>query len=671
MANEGHSNAAPARIRLGMVGGGQGAFIGGVHRIASRIDDHFELVAGALSSDPDRAKASGAELGLADDRSYGTYLDMAKREARLKNGIEAVSIVTPNNMHFPVAREFLKRGIHVICDKPLTSNLADAKKLAALVEKTGTVFVLTHNYTGYPMVRQARQMIASGELGSIRVIQAEYPQDWLSADLETTGQKQAAWRTDPAQAGAGGSTGDIGTHAYNLACFITGLGVEELSADLSTFVGGRQLDDNAHVMLRFSGGARGMLWSSQVAPGNENALAIRIYGSKGGLEWKQEDPNYLWFTPLGEPKRLITRAGAGSGDGAGRVTRIPPRPSGRLSGGLRQHLHRGRALHSSRAGRQQSGSRNDFSNRSGWRQRRCVRRCLCPLQRPKRCMDQTGLGMQASRPLCETSIPPDWCKNSGRFRSVSFGRLFAVGFESLPNVRHLGIVEDHRRAQLAGGEILSAQGLDLDGQTKRRSQIHAKTDHAMIGQKTGGTPFQRGQHVVRQFRRAERCVVRTSKRITARRRHHVVERGNILSQAGKRRRMRRVRVNDSLGLVPRRINVEMHAPFGRWQEVSPVPSLQIHIDDMHLFHLIVGNSRGCDDKPVAGSGANITGRALIEPRFVHLHAGRNDVPFQRWLAMRFHESATAPVLGHSAVMSTLTTMTSAIVSRNKRRKEPE
>ena len=351
MASQASDKAAPVRIRLGMVGGGQGAFIGGVHRIASRIDDHFELVAGALSSGPDRAKASGAELGLADDRNYGSYLDMAKREARLKNGIEAVAIVTPNNMHFPVAREFLKRGIHVICDKPLTSKLADAKKLAALVEKTGAVFVLTHNYTGYPMVRHARQMIANGELGDIRVVQAEYPQDWLSQDIESTGQKQASWRTDPAQAGAGGSTGDIGTHAYNLACFITGLDVEELSADLSSFVDGRQLDDNAHVMLRYSGGARGMLWSSQVAPGNENALAIRIYGSKGGLEWRQEDPNYLWYTPLGEPKRLITRAGAGSGDDAGRVTRIPPgHPEGYLEGFANIYTEGASAIRAAKAG---------------------------------------------------------------------------------------------------------------------------------------------------------------------------------------------------------------------------------------------------------------------------------------------------------------------------------
>ena len=333
------------RIRLGMVGGGQGAFIGAVHRIASRMDDQFELVAGALSSDPDRAKASAAELGIADDRSYPSYQDMAKREARLKQGIEAVSIVTPNNLHFPVAREFLKRGIHVICDKPLTSSLRDARRLAELVEKSGAVFVLTHNYTGYPMIRHARRMVLDGELGSVRVIQAEYPQDWLSGDLESTGQKQASWRVDPAQAGPGGSTGDIGTHAFNLACFVSCLEVEEVAADLTTFVEGRQLDDNAHVMMRFSGGARGMIWSSQVAPGNENALRLRVYGSRGGLEWSQQDPNYLWHTPLGEPKRLITRGGAGAGEDAARVTRVPPgHPEGYLEGFANIYAEAARAI---------------------------------------------------------------------------------------------------------------------------------------------------------------------------------------------------------------------------------------------------------------------------------------------------------------------------------------
>ncbi|MBK0022237.1 Gfo/Idh/MocA family oxidoreductase [Brucella pseudogrignonensis] len=314
---------ANPRIRLGMVGGGAGAFIGGVHRMASRLDNRFELVAGALSSSPDKAQASGRELGLAEDRIYSSYKDMAIREARLKNGIEAVAIVTPNHVHYDAAKEFLRRGIHVICDKPLTSTLADAKKLKKVADESGALFVLTHNYTGYPMVRQAREMIANGTLGDLRVVQVEYAQDWLTEAVEETGAKGAVWRTDPAQSGLGGATGDIGTHAFNLASFVTGLTLESLAADLDSFVPGRRLDDNAHVMLRFAGGAKGMLWCSQVAPGNENALRLRVYGTKGGIEWAQEDPNRLWFTPFGEQKRLITRGGAGVGDAATRVTRIP------------------------------------------------------------------------------------------------------------------------------------------------------------------------------------------------------------------------------------------------------------------------------------------------------------------------------------------------------------
>ena len=324
----GRNETLTGRIRLGMVGGGNDAFIGGVHRIAARLDDHYELVAGALSSTPERARASGEALGLA--RIYDDFKSMAIREARRKDGIEAVSIVTPNHMHYLVAREFLKRGIHVICDKPLTSTLTDARKLVRAAEDSDALFILTHNYTGYPMVRQAREMVAAGQIGKIRVVQVEYPQDWLTVE-ETF--KQAEWRTDPARSGAGGSTGDIGTHAFNLACFITGLTVESLAADLQAFVPGRQVDDNAHVMLRFEGGARVMLWSSQVAPGNENALKIRVYGETGGLEWAQEDPNYLWHTPFGEPKRLITRNGAGAGDAAARMSRIPPgHPEGYLEG---------------------------------------------------------------------------------------------------------------------------------------------------------------------------------------------------------------------------------------------------------------------------------------------------------------------------------------------------
>ncbi|MDO9306483.1 MAG: Gfo/Idh/MocA family oxidoreductase [Mesorhizobium sp.] len=339
-------------IRLGMVGGGQGAFIGGVHRIAARIDGEFQLVAGALSSSPEKAKASAAELGLDPARSYGSFAEMAKAEAKRADGIEAVSIVTPNHMHWPAAKAFLEAGIHVICDKPLTSNLADAKKLAALVEKSGKVFVLTHNYTGYPMIRHAREMVQKGQLGEIRVIQAEYPQDWLTTKVEDTGAKQAVWRTDPKQSGAGGATGDIGTHAYNLARFVSGLELDSLSADLNAFVKGRLLDDNAHVMLRFKGGAKGMLWASQVAPGNENALKLRVYGTRGGIEWSQEQPNHLWYTPFGEPKQLITRAGAGAGPAAARVSRVPSgHPEGYLEGFANIYTEVARAIKAKRAGK--------------------------------------------------------------------------------------------------------------------------------------------------------------------------------------------------------------------------------------------------------------------------------------------------------------------------------
>ena len=335
-----------SRIRLGMVGGGNDAFIGGVHRIAARIDGHFDLVAGALSSTPEKSRASGEALGLS--RIYDDFRSMAIREARLKNGIEAVSIVTPNHVHFAAAREFLKRGIHVICDKPMTSTLPDAKKLVKLAEASDAIFVLTHNYTGYPMVRQAREMIARGDIGKIRVVQVEYPQDWLSVEQDF---KQAEWRADPARSGAGGSTGDIGTHAFNLACFVSGLEVESLAADIQAFVPGRQVDDNAHVMLRFEGGARGMLWASQVAPGNENALRIRVYGETGGLEWAQEDPNYLWHTPFGEPKRLITRNGAGSGEASVRMSRIPGgHPEGYLEGFANIYSEAAAAIIAARAG---------------------------------------------------------------------------------------------------------------------------------------------------------------------------------------------------------------------------------------------------------------------------------------------------------------------------------
>ncbi len=343
-----HVARAP-RIRLGMVGGGRGAFIGAVHRIAARLDDQYELVAGAFSSDPEKSAASAADLGVA--RSYGSYAEMAQKEARRKDGIEAVAIVTPNHMHAPVAVEFLKRGIHVICDKPLTATLPEAKKLAKTAEASGVVFALTHNYTGYPMIRQAREMIAAGALGDIRLVNVEYIQDWLAEPIEATGQKQADWRTDPARSGAGGATGDIGTHAFNLANFVTGLTLHELSADLQSFVAGRRVDDNGHIMMRYTSGARGTLWCSQVASGQENGLRLRIFGTKGGIEWEQENPNYLWVAPLGQPKYRLTRGGPGSGEAAARLTRIPSgHPEGYLEGFANIYAEAARAIIARRDG---------------------------------------------------------------------------------------------------------------------------------------------------------------------------------------------------------------------------------------------------------------------------------------------------------------------------------
>ncbi len=343
-----HVARAP-RIRLGMVGGGRGAFIGAVHRIASRIDDQYELVAGAFSSDPEKSAASAADLGVA--RAYGSYEEMAQKESRRKDGIEAVAIVTPNHMHAPAALPFLKRGIHVILDKPLTATLAEAKKLAKAVEASSSVFALTHNYTGYPMIRQAREMVAAGALGDIRLVNVEYIQDWLSEPVEQTGQKQADWRTDPARSGAGGSTGDIGTHAFNLANFVTGLTLDTLAADLQSFVTGRRVDDNAHVMMRYTSGARGTLWCSQVAAGQENGLRLRIFGTKAGLEWGQENPNYLWISPLGKPQYRLTRGGPGSGEAAARLTRIPSgHPEGYLEGFANIYAEAARAIIARRDG---------------------------------------------------------------------------------------------------------------------------------------------------------------------------------------------------------------------------------------------------------------------------------------------------------------------------------
>jgi predicted dehydrogenase len=296
--------------------------------MAARLDDHYEFVAGALSSTAEKSRRSAAALGLAPERTYDDFASMAKAEAARPDGIEAVAIVTPNSMHHAPAKAFLAHGVHVICEKPLTHRLEDALDLQAAVQDSGALFAVAHTYTGYPMVRQARAMVADGAIGEVQVVQVEYAQDWLTRRLETSeqdqaGQKQAEWRTDPERSGAAGSVGDIGTHAFNLAEFVTGFSVHSLAADLTRFVPDRRLDDNAHMLLRFAGGARGMLWSSQVAPGQENALRLRVYGAEGGLEWAQEQPNALLFTPYGEPPRLIRRAGAGASPAAAHASRVP------------------------------------------------------------------------------------------------------------------------------------------------------------------------------------------------------------------------------------------------------------------------------------------------------------------------------------------------------------
>jgi predicted dehydrogenase len=314
-----------------MVGGGEGAFIGGVHRIAARIDDQWELVGGSFQSDPQKSVAFGRTLTRAPERCYGDYITMAAAERGRADRIDAVAVVTPNSTHAPVALTFLAAGIPVICDKPLTTNRKDAFVLSEAVDQAGVPFILTHNYSGYPMVRQARAMLEAGELGQIRIVQVEYAQDWLGQDLP--GNKQADWRGDPARAGPGGALGDIATHAFQLSEFVTGLEVKSVAADLSAFVAGRKLDDNVNLMLRFAGAARGMLWASQIATGAVNGLRLRVFGDKGGIEWAQETPETLQFTPQGEPPRIYRRGGPGVLPSATHATRTPGgHPEGYLEG---------------------------------------------------------------------------------------------------------------------------------------------------------------------------------------------------------------------------------------------------------------------------------------------------------------------------------------------------
>ena len=313
------------KLRYAMVGGGRGAFIGGVHRQAMALDGQMQLVAGALSSNPDKALASGRELGLADDRNHPSWQALLDDELRrpATERIDFVSIVTPNHLHYPVARAFAAAGINVVCDKPLVHTSEQARDLIAIAEKTGGVFAVTYNYTGYPLVRQARHMVASGQLGEIRKVVVEYHQGWLSTLLEGTGNKQADWRTDPARSGIAGSIGDIGSHAENLVATITGLEIETLCADLATFVPGRRLDDDGSVLLRYRNGARGVLLASQTAVGCENDLSIRVFGSQGSLSWRQEDPNRLLHAPLDAPPRILTRNGPGLCPAALKAARLP------------------------------------------------------------------------------------------------------------------------------------------------------------------------------------------------------------------------------------------------------------------------------------------------------------------------------------------------------------
>ncbi len=312
---------AQRKLRAGIVGGGQGAFIGSVHRIASELDGQAEVVAGAMSADPQRAAASAQAWFL--KRSYASFEEMAETEATLPDGIDFVMVTTPNHLHYPVARAFLQRGIHVVCDKPMTFNLVEAQELVQLVEQQKRIFALTHNYTGYPTVRQARYLVQQGTLGTIRKVLVEYVQDWLMEPQERAGNKQAEWRTDPARSGMAGSVGDIGTHAENLMSYITGLSIASVCADLTTFIEGRRLDDDANILLRLENGGKGMLTCSQIAAGEENALSIRVYGTKAGLEWHQMEPNTLIFKQPGQPRQLLRTNMPYMSDESKTLTHVP------------------------------------------------------------------------------------------------------------------------------------------------------------------------------------------------------------------------------------------------------------------------------------------------------------------------------------------------------------
>lgn len=341
------------KLRYGMVGGGPGAFIGAVHRKAAALDGEMELVAGAFSSDPDRSAEQGRALGLAPGRVYGSYRDMVAAEAALPEGerIDFVSIVTPNHVHYPVAKAFIEAGFHVVCDKPMTNTVEDAESLCDLVARHGVVFALTHNYTGYPMVKEARALVEAGTLGTIRKIVVEYPQGWLATLVEASGQKQAAWRTDPTQAGVSSALGDIGSHAENLARYITGLEIEALCADLSTMVPGRRLEDDANLLVHYRGGARGVLYASQISVGEENNLRIRVYGTEAALEWHQEHPNYLHVRFAGGPSQLYARGNDYLSEAAKHASRLPAgHPEAFIEAFANIYVHAGRTMAARLAG---------------------------------------------------------------------------------------------------------------------------------------------------------------------------------------------------------------------------------------------------------------------------------------------------------------------------------
>ena len=333
-----------------MVGGGPGAFIGAVHRMAAALDGSMELVAGAFSSDAAKSRQQGQELGLDPERVYGSFQAMAEAESQRSDGIDAVSIVTPNHVHFPAAKAFLEAGIHVVCDKPMTNTLEDAEALCHLVREHGVVFALTHNYTGYPMVKEARHRVLSGQIGTVRKVVVEYPQGWLATPLEQEGHKQAGWRTDPKRAGAG-ALGDIGSHAENLARYVTGLELEALCADVTTFVPGRAVDDDVNMLVRYQGGARGVLHASQVSIGEENNLNIRVHGSEGSLQWFQEHPNWLYYRPLSGPEQVLKRGNDYLAPATQHASRLPSgHPEAFLEAFANIYVHASRTIAAKIAG---------------------------------------------------------------------------------------------------------------------------------------------------------------------------------------------------------------------------------------------------------------------------------------------------------------------------------